>query len=293
METPVGEPRLALIIPTCGRSHDLAACLRSIARGAGPELSQVIVVDDAPETPADVPLEIAGAPVRIRRNTEPLGSAACRNRALEMLDPEIEVVGFLDDDVRLPPEWFAVARAELVPARGAITGPIRGFDMDLVARARQLRYDARYRPLQPSQEVDFLAGGNAVIWRHTLTRAGAFQEVATMSDTLLARRLRELGTPCHFVPELIALHRNSKGGAQACLAAWQAGTVEGRRRATTYGRRLAGGAREALSSPDRAAATLNVALDAVFLTAHAVTRASSTPERPVLVPPPVVESAVE
>lgn len=289
----MGEPRLALIIPTCGRSHDLAACLRSIERGAGPELSQLIVVDDAPEAPADVPAKIAGAPVRIRRNSEPLGAAACRNRALEMLDPEIEVIGFLDDDVRLPPEWFAVARAELIPTRGAITGPIRGFDKDLVSRARQLRYDARYHPLQPRQEVDFLAGGNAVIWRHTLVRAGAFQEVATMSDTLLARRLGELGTPCHFVPDLIALHRNSKGSTQACVAAWQAGTVEGRRRATTYGRRLASGAREALLSPDPAAAALNVALDAVFLTAHAMTRASSATERPALVPPPIVESAVE
>lgn len=292
----MGDHRLALIVPTCGRARDLAACLRSIAVGAGPELAQVIVVDDAPAAPAQVPARLAGAEVRVRRNAEPIGAAASRNRALAMLDPEIDAVGFLDDDVRLPPEWFAVARRELTPARGAITGPIRGFDTGLVSRARQLRYDARYRPLLPHQDVDFLAGGNAVLWRRTLERAGEFQEVATMSDTLLARRLRELGTPCHFVPELLVMHRNSKGWAQACLAAWQAGAVEGRRRPTRYGERLAGGAREALDSPDPTAAAVNVALDSVFLTAHALTRASAAAvvrrlEAPQ--PPPLAESVLE
>lgn len=269
----MGKPRLALIIPTCGRPHDLAACLLSIERAAAPELAEVIVVDDSPQARAVVPLRIAGVEVRVSRNPEPIGAAASRNRAIEMLDPGVGAVGFLDDDVRLPRDWIAVALAELSPERGAITGPVRRFDAGYVARARQLRYDARYRSLEAGQPVDFLAGGNAVIWVGALRRAGDFPAATVMSDTLLARRLEQLGTPCHFVPRLQVMHRNSKGVRQACVAAWQAGQIEGGRRPTTYGRRLAHGAGGIATSSDPVAAGLNVALDAVFLGAHATSRA--------------------
>jgi GT2 family glycosyltransferase len=274
MEAPVGAHRLALIIPTCGRPRDLGACLRSIAEGAGEELVQVVVIDDAPWAPAVPPRRIAAAEVRVARNREPIGAAASRNRALELLRPDVDVIGFLDDDVRLTPQWFEVAMTELKPERGAITGPVRRFDSGLVARARQLRYDARYRPLRPSQPVGFLAGGNTVIWRSTLTRAGDFPNATVMSDTLLARRMAQFGRPCHFVPELTVLHRNSKGARQACVAAWQAGVVEGRRQTMPYGRRLASGVWGVPMSSDPPAAVLNVALDTVFLTAHATSRAS-------------------
>jgi GT2 family glycosyltransferase len=264
--------RLALIIPTCGRPYDLAACLWSIEAAAVPELVEVIVIDDSPRGSSVAPVRIPGAEVRVSRNRRPIGAAASRNRAISMLDPSIDAVGFLDDDIRLPPDWFAVVLAELLPERGAITGPVQRFDLGLVARARQLRYDARYQPLAAGQPVDFLAGGNAVIWVEALHRAGDFPAAAIMSDTLLARRLEQLGTPCHFIPGLRVLHRNSKGVRQACVAAWQAGQIEGRRRPTTYGRRLVQGASGVATSADPLAAGLNVALDAVFLGAHASSR---------------------
>jgi len=250
----------------------------------------VVVVDDSPTAPAEVPARIAGAAVCLRRNPEPIGAAASRNKALEMVHPEVNAIGFLDDDVRLSGDWFGVVRVELTRARGAITGPVQRFDTGLVARARQLRYDARYRPLQPFQEVEFLAGGNAVVWRSTLELAGGFPRVATMSDTLLARRLSEVDTPCHYVPELIVFHRNSKGLRQACLTAWQAGWIEGRRGETTYYQRLAKGAKGVIGSRDPVAAALNVALDAVFLTAHATNRASLLRSRSVRGVPQVPKS---
>ena len=270
----MGERELTLIIPTCGRPSDLAACLQSIEEAAGPELTQIIVIDDGPGMPASVPRWIAGAEVHLQRNPRSLGAAASRNKALGILHPDAGMVGFLDDDVRLTREWFSVALSRLAPEWGAITGPVRRFDAGLVSRARQIRYDARYESLRPYQEVDFLAGGNAVIWCSALKRAGQFPETATMSDTLLARRLGEQGTPCHFVPDLVVLHRNSKGARQACVAARQAGALEARHCPVSYARRLAAGIAGVRRSPDPPAAALNVALDAVFLTAHAMSRAS-------------------
>lgn len=290
----MGEHCLTLIIPTCGRPHDLDICLQSIEESAGPALAQVIVVDDAPQAPATVPQRIAGAEVTVWRNSRPIGAAASRNKALDMLQPEVNAVGFLDDDVRLPCEWFTVVLAELTPKRGAITGPVQRFDTGLVARARQLRYDARYRQLRSRQKVDFLAGGNVVIWRGVLEHAGYFPETATMSDVLLARRLGGAGAACYFIPELRVLHRNSKGVRQASLAAWQAGVIEGQERTTTtYVRRVASAMMNVPNSRDPPAAALNVALDALFLTGHATGRVSLHPSPVLRNLPPMRESAAE
>jgi len=270
----MGCHRLALIVPTCGRPADLAACLRSIEQAACPQLVQVVVVDDAPSAPAIVPERIATAAVEVIRNRESIGASASRNRGLLLLRPDVDVVGFLDDDVRLTPYGLTVALAEHGPDRGAITGPIQRYDDGIVSRARQLRYDARYRALRSGQAVEFLAGGNAVIWRDLLRRVGGFSMTAVMSDTLLARELWELGMPCHYVPELVVLHRHSKGARQAVVAACRAGLVERSRPIPSYVRRLGSSAREVPVSPDPSAAALNVALDAVFLAAHATSRAS-------------------
>ena len=270
----MGCRRLGLIVPTCGRPGDLAACLHSIEQAASPQLVQVVVVDDAPSAPAIVPKRIATADVDLVRNPESIGASASRNRGLALLHPDVDVVGFLDDDIRLTPNWLEVALAELRPSRGAITGPIQRYDDGIIARARQLRYDARYRPLRSGQAVEFLAGGNTVIWRDLLRRVGGFSTTAVMSDTLLARALRGVGAPCHYVQELVVLHRHSKGTHQAIMAAYRAGSVERSRPMPSYVRRLASSAWDVPDSPDPSAAALNVALDAVFLMAHAKSRTS-------------------
>jgi GT2 family glycosyltransferase len=255
------------------RPGDLMECLESIEREAEECLSQVIVVDDAPARPARPPATVGGTNVEVVRNPRPLGAAISRNRALTLVDSKVDVIGFLDDDVRLQPGWFATAVKELDPARGAITGPVQRFDAGLVARARQLRYERRYSPLSAGAPVDFLAGGNALVWRTALEAAGGFPETSTMSDTLLAQRLRSLGTACYFVPELVVSHRNSKGLRVALREAWRAGRIDGARRPVSYLARLRGGLSEAPRASDPAAALLNVALDAVFLAGHGTSRA--------------------
>jgi GT2 family glycosyltransferase len=273
----MGPERIALIVPTCGRARDLAACLESIGREAQPALRQIVVVDDASQDPPVLPREVTGARVDLLRNAVRRGAAVSRNRALAALDDGIDAAGFLDDDVRLCSRWLEVARRELTPDRGAVTGPVRRFDTGLIARARQLRYDRRYAPLEPGQPVPFLAGGNALVWRHLLVRAGGFPETPTMSDTLFVQRLEALGARCHFIPELLVQHRNSKGLNAAVTAAWHAGRIEGARRPIDRRQRVADGLRAAPSSSDPPAALLNVALDVVFVAGHALPLSTPRP----------------
>ncbi|NBE92568.1 MULTISPECIES: glycosyltransferase family 2 protein [unclassified Nonomuraea] len=274
-----------MIIPTIGRPNDLRACLESLRREADTSLAQVIVVDDAATVPVTLPPDVAGAPIHLLRNAVRRGAAYCRNRALQVVAEGVDAVGFLDDDVRLCQGWLATARRELKPTRAAVTGAVRRFDQGIVSRARQLRYDRRYAPLVPGQAVDFLAGGNAVIWRDMLVGVGGFPDVPTMSDRFLVRRLEARGGCCHFVPEMLVLHRNSKGLRVAVREAWRAGLLDDTALDTPALKRLATGVREAIVGPQPAAALLNVALDGVYLSgrrrgrlheARARSRASTT-----------------
>jgi hypothetical protein len=112
-----------------------------------------------------------------------------------------------------------------------------------------------------------------MLWRHALARAGDFPDTITMSDTLLARRLLDIGLACHFVPDLVVFHRHSKGMSEACRQAWRAGRIDGSRKPTSYLPRIARGLSNIRRSSDPAAATLNVALDGVFLAGHATSMA--------------------
>ncbi len=255
--------RIALIIPTLGRLGDLEACLQSIECQVNEHLAQIILVDDGVATPVVAPARLAGVPVRCLRNPSRRGAAYSRNRALKALADDVDAVGFVDDDARLCPGWLEIARAELTPERGAVTGPVYRFDEGLVSRARQLRYDRRYAPLAPGEAVSFLAGGNSLVWRILLERGGGFPDVPTMSDGLFVKRMEAQGRRCHFVPELYVLHRNSKGLRVAAREAWRAGLLDATRSSALA--RLGAGFRAAFSSRDVPAALLNVALDGVYL----------------------------
>ncbi|MUN40936.1 glycosyltransferase [Actinomadura sp. NEAU-AAG5] len=265
MEAGVDAQHIALIIPTCGRPDDLAACLRSIAGEADGSVAQVIVIDDGADELVVVPPEVGGVPVVKRRNAVRRGAAYSRNLALQVLADEVDAVGFLDDDARLTPGWLEAARRELTRARGAVTGPVLRFDRGIVSRARQLRYNDRYAPLEPGQAVPFLAGGNAMVWRDLLVKAGGFPDTRTMSDRFLVRRLEAAGGMTHFVPDMVVLHRNSKGLRVAVREAWRAGLLDDTPLTGTASERLSGGMRAAVAGEHAPAALLNVALDAVYL----------------------------
>jgi hypothetical protein len=243
-------------------------------------LAQLVVVDDAAPNHVRLPSTIAGVPVTLLRNDTRRGAAYARNTGLTAVNDDIDAVGFLDDDVRLGPTWFSTARRALVRNRGAVTGPVRRFDGGVVSCARQLRYDRRYASLVAGQPVDFLAGGNALVWRDLIVRAGGFPDTPTMSDRFLVRRLHGLGARCHFVPEMVVLHRNSKGLRVAIREAWRAGVLDDTPQRTTPAARLAAGVGEALTQRHVAAGLLNVVLDGVYLAGRETTRQRTRPDLP-------------
>jgi GT2 family glycosyltransferase len=213
---------ISVVIATRNRDHDLAECLRALVRADNGLLQEVIVVDDDSQPASRLDPALArAARVTLLRNDRRRGASASRNRAGDVATGD--VLGFVDDDARVLPNWFEVAGAELTADRAAITGRVLPFDTGLVSRARQWRYDQRYQRLQPGTAVSFLAGGNSLVRRAAFLAAGGFPDQPTAADNALVPRLRAAGGDCCFVPELGILHRNGKGLAIAVREAWRAG----------------------------------------------------------------------
>ncbi len=215
-------PRISVVIPTLMREHDLTECLLALAYADNGALHEVVVVDDGGSPPARIDPGLARrAKIVLLHNERRRGASVSRNRAAEVATGE--VLAFVDDDARVVADWFEVACAELAMGRRALTGRVLPFDAGVVSRARQWRYDQRYKDLAPGAVVQFLAGGNSLVDREAFLAAGGFPDQPTAGDNALVPRLRAAGVECTFCPQLRILHRNGKGLLTAAKEAWRAG----------------------------------------------------------------------
>jgi glycosyltransferase involved in cell wall biosynthesis len=115
-----------VVIPTLGRPC-LADCLRALDATRGPRPVQVVVVADLPEA-TGLPLDGAGRLLdRLTLvSTGGRGPAAARNAGARTA--ETPWVVFLDDDVRVEPDWgerLAADLAAATPTTGGVQGRLR------------------------------------------------------------------------------------------------------------------------------------------------------------------------
>ena len=97
---PVPTDKIAIIIPTIGRCDDLRRMLESLAKQSRPP-DQVVIVDENGEGKA---LAREFPQLNIFVTTFPRGSASAkRNRGVQCIDPEINLIAFMDDDIVLDP----------------------------------------------------------------------------------------------------------------------------------------------------------------------------------------------
>jgi GT2 family glycosyltransferase len=98
---PVSIDKIAIIIPTVGRSDDLRRMLHSLTQQSR-RPDQVVIVDEAGEGNA---LAREFHQLNISVTTFPRGSASAkRNRGLQCVAPEINLIGLMDDDIVLEPQ---------------------------------------------------------------------------------------------------------------------------------------------------------------------------------------------
>jgi glycosyltransferase involved in cell wall biosynthesis len=172
----------SILIPTRARPDYLQVALASIAPQAARAGAEVLVIDDAGDTPAIRALaERLGA--RYEPHPGPLGLNVARNTGLERSTSELLV--FVDDDVEVAPGWLeALLRAAREhPEIEVFTGPVRP-RLEGPAPRSCGREGPPITSLdlgeRDTRNVRFAWGANMAIRRSALERIGPFD--TTLAD---------------------------------------------------------------------------------------------------------------
>lgn len=98
---PNSPPRLAFVIATKDRPDDLRKTLRSLESQTH-AVAQIVIVDSG-ETVESTVAEFPRLTIQYLRH-EPPSAAAQRNAGIDAVDPTVDLVGFLDDDIVMEPD---------------------------------------------------------------------------------------------------------------------------------------------------------------------------------------------
>lgn len=217
-------PTVSVVIPTRDRIDLLRRTLRSLAAADEVERLEVLVIDDGSDPPIESALgsEVDGLRFRVHRQ-EGAGLNAGRNTGIA--ETSGEVVAFLDDDVRVAPEWprgviSAFEEGTSIAVAAGRTLPDADRPLPEWIQAQKLQYISildlgdEAGPLPPHTGP---VGANLAIARAWIERVGGFRagldrigrSLISGGDTDLVRRIEAAGgevvywpaaTVHHFVP---------------------------------------------------------------------------------------------
>jgi GT2 family glycosyltransferase len=217
-------PALGVVIPTVQGGDPLVRCLRALLTsvGGGGEAA-IVVVDNG----AQLDMKLPGSPTLVRFE-ENVGFAAGVNAGVAALDPAVEWVAIVNDDVEVDAGWFdglrldgleattagVASEVRFDPARSVVNS--RGIGMsrsgwvfDLDGGRPASTPWAHGRPLGP-------AGSAALYRRSAWDELGGLDErfFAYYEDVDLAWRLASLGWTTEYRPAAVAFHRHSATSGQ-------------------------------------------------------------------------------
>lgn len=170
----VGEPDLAVVIPTFRRADSLRRTLAALAACTPPPGGfEVVVVDDGSNDSTAEVVDEADGPIRYVWQPN-AGPAAARNRGWRATTAPIVV--FTDDDTVPTTDWLTELHAAMcaAPEVGGLGGrivPLRsGFVADFVQAERLVSHGV------DDSGVRYLVTANAAFLRHALETVGGFDE---------------------------------------------------------------------------------------------------------------------
>lgn len=225
--------RVAVIVPTTGRSRRLGRCLASLRDLPGVDY-EVIVVDNRPghgDTKAVVDEASTMTSHGLSYVAEPKpGSAAARNRGL--LQTDAEILAFTDDDVVADPGWLRwLVEPFTSEGVGATTGLVMpleldtpaqklfelysGFSLGLARRSYDLATNrADDRLLYPFWGGMFGSGASMAFRRAGLVAGGGFDAALTTGQDIAALSAAVLrGERLVYEPRSLTWHANHRDEA--------------------------------------------------------------------------------
>lgn len=214
--TAVDEDRVffTVVIPTFGSRPTVATAIQSVLDQTFDDY-EVIVVDDASDPPAVLPIE--SPRVRMFRRQENGGVSAARNTGVQMA--EGEWVTFLDDDDRFYPRRLEAMRAAIRahPEWSLVTTDLDIYESgSLVGRFGEQQPFSYTRQLDAMLDASFMSAMTAVR-RSDLVQIGGFDEsLLNLEDWDCWLRMLHAGHKAGYVAEPLAAY--NRGGGKSSNA---------------------------------------------------------------------------
>ena len=217
---------LDVVVPTYNRSALLLLTIDSLLRAPVPPGMSVTVIvvdnnskDDTEAAVARVQVPAGAVLLRYVKETKQ-GLSQARNAGIRAGTGEL--IGFIDDDEQIGPEWYAVVAREFSDETNEyIGGPyLPEGDLELPSWVPP-GYNGVLGIIPPKPRTRFgpkfagnLQGGNAVFRRTVFELVGMYdvrlgrsgKGLLSEEDAELYRRLRDAGLRGHHVPDLVIFH---------------------------------------------------------------------------------------
>jgi len=205
---------IAIVIASRNRPGLLGDTVTSI--GSGDALPSEIVIVDQSDAGTPSPAWHVPNPVVLQHvRTATRGVSAGRN--LGARAARTALIAFIDDDMRVEPQWLSALTKALTAAgpSAAVTGRVTDggpegegtFVSATVNGASPVSYAGRIN-------IDVLAGGNMAVYRDAFLRLGGFDErlgpgtrFPAAEDNDLGFRMLAAGLRIVYVPEAVLVHR--------------------------------------------------------------------------------------
>ena len=217
---------VSVVVPTYKRGKLLRNCLESLLKQDFPDNQyEIIVVEDGSHEGLKIVDSMPNnrVPIRYFRASHG-GHASTYNFGLEKARNEI--VAFIDDDAKAPPNWLSEMTRVLLETRdrgvagvgGRISSDYPNDDLEVRLSARgDLLWTGFDAVVFGLRDVESLPGANMAFWRCALLDIGGFDKrfSKTMSwrhETDVSVRVRSKGHRLVFDSDLVVLHRAARWG---------------------------------------------------------------------------------
>jgi GT2 family glycosyltransferase len=227
-------PPASLIIPSVNRGQLLIDTVDSVL--AGDEVpAEMIIVDQSDRSSEELAARTSTRCDVRYVWTRDVGASRARNTGVRLARHAL--LGFIDDDIRVAPDWFGCLTRAAVSAgpRAVITGRVLperpaspdGFVPSTITDESTVVYEGRIG-------VDILYSNNMMLHRTAFDEVGLFDErlgggarFPTAEDNDLAHRLLEAGYRIIYAPEAVVEHRAWRSGRDYLPLRWSYGRGQG------------------------------------------------------------------
>jgi glycosyltransferase involved in cell wall biosynthesis len=192
------------VVIAYNEASTITGCVRALLSQRTTRSIEVVVVDDAStDRTRELVAELAAQDPRVRMvaHRRNLGRGAARRTGQETVDAPL--VGYVDADVVVPPDWLERCVSALEP-NGAVSG-IATPDGDCVVLARLVHPTTRVRA-----HTLAISGGNVLFDAAALRDVGFEPSERLGEDVRLAHRMGVRGHSIAVVPGLVVQHREAK-----------------------------------------------------------------------------------